>query len=69
MAKTIFVVIKRARQYDGDYVFVSAEKAFVDSQKAEDFWRSQTRGFWKEIIDGVECECERAILPVELCDD
>lgn len=66
MAQTIYVVVKRARQYDGEYMFVSAEKAFTDPVKAEDFWRSKTNGFWKEIIEGVECECERVILPVEL---
>lgn len=66
MAKTIYVVIKRARQYDGEYMFIAAEKAFADPQKAEEYWRSQTHTFWRETIEGVECECERAILPVEL---
>lgn len=65
MAKTIYVVIKRARQYDGEYMFVSAEKAFADAQKAEDYWRSKSTSLWRETIEGVECECERAILPVE----
>lgn len=66
MTKTIYVVIKRARQYDGEYMFVMAEKAFSDSAKAEEFWKSKTTSFWKEVVGGVECECERAILPVEL---
>lgn len=66
MVKTIYVVIKRARQYDGEYVFVQAERAFTDTKKAEDFWRQSSRTFWRETIEGVECECERAILPVEL---
>ncbi len=68
MAKTVYVVFKRARQFDGDYHFIQAEKAFSDPQKAEDYWRQQSRNLWQETINGIECECERAILPVELED-
>lgn len=69
MAKTIYVVFKTARQYDGEYHFVSAEKAFESSEKAEKFWRQQSQTYWNETIEGVECRCERAIHPVELLED
>ncbi len=66
MAKTVYVVFKTARQLDGEYIFVSAEKAFTDSTKAEEFWRKQGMTYWRETIEGVQCDCERAIHPVEL---
>lgn len=63
----IYVVFKTARQYDGEYVFVSAERAFTDPKKAEEFWRQQSLTSWKETIQDIECHCERAIHEVE-CD-
>ena len=63
---TVYVVFKTARQVDGEYIFISAEKAFTDSQKAEEFWRKQTSSIWRETIEGLECQVERAIHPVEL---
>ena len=63
--KTIYVVFKRARQYDGDYHFIATEKAFTDQKKAEEYWRQQSR-MWQENINGIDCECERHIHPVEL---
>ena len=68
MSKTIYVVFKTARQIDGEYVFISAEKAFSESHKAEEFWKRQSATVWREMIESVECNCERAIHPVELED-
>lgn len=67
MAKTIYVVFKRGRQFDGEYMFISTVRAFADKDKAEAFWKSQSR-VWQETIQGIECECEHAIHSVELED-
>lgn len=73
---TIYVVFKTARQIDGEYIFISAEKAFKDPQKAETYWR-QSASLWREEVvipsafpgappEKVPCQCERAIHPVEV---
>jgi hypothetical protein len=66
MSKTIYVVFKTARQVDGEYVFIAAERAFSASDQAEHFWRDCTQRLWRETVEGVPCDCERAIHPVEL---
>jgi len=65
MARTIYVVFKTGRQVDGEYIFISAEKAYIDPTRAEEYWRKQVN-YWRETIEGVQCDCERAIHPVEL---
>jgi len=66
MSNKVHVVFKTARQIDGEYVFISAEKAFTDPERAEQFWRQQNASLWRETVAGVECECERAIHTVDL---
>jgi hypothetical protein len=68
MVKTIYVVFKVGRQVDGEYVMISVEKAFANSQQAEEYWKKQSVTVWREIIEGVECHCERAVHEVELED-
>lgn len=74
---TVYVVFKTARQIDGEYVFISAEKAFLDPQKAEEWWKNSTQVLWREEViipsqmpgappEKIPCQCERAIHPVEV---
>jgi hypothetical protein len=74
---TVYVVFKTARQVDGEYVFISAEKAFTEEQKAEIYWRSAGVSLWREEImipssfpghppEKILCQCERAIHSVEV---
>jgi hypothetical protein len=74
---TIYVVFKTARQIEGEYVFISAEKAFKEPQKAEQFWKERSPNLWQEDVivpsqvpgslpEKIPCQCERAIHPVEV---
>lgn len=54
------IVLKIARQYEGEYVFVNILKAFKDVEKAKEFIR--TTSFPRtEVINNVECVCEIGI--------
>lgn len=75
----IYVVFKIARQIDGEYVFVSAEKGFKESSKAEEFWRSLGASQWREDLfvpsgvpggstERISCQCERAIHTLEIAE-
>lgn len=59
MDKVNFVV-KIARQYEGEYVFINVLKAFKDKEKMNDFVK--TTSFNRaETINGVQCVCEIGI--------
>ncbi len=55
------LVLKIARQYEGEYVFVNVLKAFKDKEKMHEFVR--TTSFQRaETINGVQCVCEMGII-------
>lgn len=66
----IYVVIKIARQFDGEYVFVQTEKAFSNKETAENF--AKNKGLqWEENFTipnnlSIKCLCERGIHEVEV---
>ena len=62
---SIFVVFKVARQELGEFVFVSAEKAFQTNAGAEAYFAAKAKE-WQENIQGTSCHCYRAIHEVEL---
>ena len=64
-----FVIIKVARQINGELVFVKVEKAFKDQSKAEQYLIGKNTTIEKiETKSGhsVECSCEIGIFDVEI---
>lgn len=66
MSKIIYVAFKVARMVDGDYIFISAEKAFSEKKDAENYLSQQAQKVWREDVQGYPCECERNIHECEL---
>ena len=61
----IYVVVKCALQFLGEYTMASAEKAFTDRVKAEAYLKTVPT-VWAETINGMKFNCERSIMEVEL---
>jgi hypothetical protein len=61
----VFVILKIARQYEGEFVLVQILKVFDSKEKAEQFTRSHEfkRG---ETIDGIECVIEIGVIEAEI---
>lgn len=55
------VVIRLARQYEGEMVWINAVAAFVDQDKARKFI-SSSQFAPAETIDGVDCLVEMGVL-------
>lgn len=69
---TAFVIINVARQINGEYVFVKAEKAFKEKENAEKYFKSLNKSN-KQLIPlnsghSIECFCEYSIFDIELED-
>jgi hypothetical protein len=65
----VYAIISVARQVEGEYVCVKAEKGFTDSQKAEDYARNLSRQYAETIqtpAGPIACICERGIFPIEI---
>lgn len=57
----INLVIKIARQYEGEYVFINVLKAFKDKDKLHEFVK--THKFERaEEINRIQCVCELGII-------
>ena len=64
-----FVIIKVARQINGELVFVKVEKAFNEQSKAEQYLTGKNTTLENiETRSGllIECSCERGIFDVEI---
>lgn len=57
----IFLVLKIARQYEGELIFVNVLKAFSNKEKAQ-YWVLSNRFPQTETIDGVECLVEIGVI-------
>jgi hypothetical protein len=64
--KSIYVVIKGARDPAGETMFITTEKAFNDPVEAQKFIASLGPSIWEENIQGFNCYCERVIHESEL---
>lgn len=63
----IYVALKIARQYEGEFVFVNALKAFIDPINLDVFLKSYQYSP-AETINGVECVVEPGVVQVEVGD-
>lgn len=63
----IYVVVKMALQYLGEYTLGAVEKAFSDKAKAEEYMKSLPV-VWEETVQGIPFRCERAVHVVEVED-
>jgi hypothetical protein len=61
----IFIVIKVATEKSGDRVWATTEKAFKEVDQAQTYMKS-VPSVWDELVDGTECNCERAVHPAIL---
>jgi len=57
----IYLVLKIARQYEGELLFINVLKAFNNKEKAQ-YWVLSNRFPQSETIDGVECLVEIGII-------
>jgi len=55
------IVVKIARQIEGEFVFVNALKGFIDKDKAK-LWMLSNRIPPEETIDGVQCIVEVGLI-------
>lgn len=67
----IYLILSVARQVDGEYCMVKAEKAFRDSTKANSFVESLSKRYAESIQTPsglIECVCERGVFEVDVED-
>lgn len=65
----LFAVISVARQVDGEYVVVKAEKAFKQASKADAYAGGLAKRYTESISTPsgpIACLCERGIFEIEL---
>lgn len=68
----VFLIISVARQVDGEYCVVKAEKAFKQIAKAEEFASKLSKKYAESIptsSGSIACVCERGIFEIEVEDD
>jgi hypothetical protein len=67
----IFAIISAARQVDGEYVIIKAEKAFLKASKAEEFFKNLAKNYAETIqtpTANIQCICERGIFEIDVED-
>ena len=65
----VFAIISVARQVDGEYVVVKAEKAFKKASKADEVAKSLAKKYTESIptpSGPIACVCERGVFEMEV---
>lgn len=65
----IFAIVSVARQVDGEYVVVKAEKAFKQASKADAYAASLAKRYTESIptpSGPMACLCERGVFEMDL---
>ena len=68
----IFCIISVARQTDGEFVIVKAEKAFKQASKADAYASGLAKRYTESIptpSGQITCICERGVFEIELDDE
>jgi hypothetical protein len=64
-----YVLISVARQVDGEYCVVKAEKAFLKSESADNFSKNLAKKYAETIqtpAGPIQCVCERGVFEIEI---
>jgi len=67
----IFAIISAARQVDGEYVIIKAEKAFLKASQAEECFKNLAKNYAETIqtpTANIQCICERGIFEIDVED-
>lgn len=70
--KKFFCVISVARQCDGEYCVIKAEKAFKQASKADAYAAGLAKRYAESISTPsgqITCICERGVFEIELDDE
>lgn len=65
----IFAIISVARQCDGEFVIIKAEKAFKNASKADEYASGLAKRYAEAISTPsglISCICERGVFELEL---
>jgi hypothetical protein len=65
----IFAILSVARQVQGEYVCIKAEKAFLTATKAEEHANKLSKQFAETIstpVGPIECVCERGVFELDV---
>jgi hypothetical protein len=65
----IFAIVTVARQVDGEYIVVKAEKAFKQASKADEYAGGLAKRYTESIptpSGPIACICERGVFEMEL---
>ena len=65
----VFAVMSVARQVDGEYCVIKAEKAFLQASKADEYSKSLAKRYTESIATPsgpIACVCERGVFELEV---
>lgn len=65
----IFAIFSVARQVDGEYVIVKAEKAFLKASKADEYIKDLAKNYTETIqtpTANIQCVCERGVFELDV---
>lgn len=65
----VFAIITLARQVDGEYCFVKAEKAFAQASKADAYAKGLAKKYSEAIATPsgpIACVCERGVFEIDV---
>jgi hypothetical protein len=65
----VWAIITVARQVNGEYVAVRAEKAFTRASKADEYSKNLAKNYAENIQTGsgpIECLCERGVVEIDV---
>ena len=65
----IFAIISVARQVDGEFVIIKAEKAFKKASKADEYAKGLAKRYTESISTpsgAIACVCERGVFELDV---
>lgn len=65
----IFAIFSVARQVDGEYVVIKAEKAFTKATLAEEYIKTLSKNYTETIqtpTANIQCVCERGLFELDV---
>jgi len=65
----VFAIMSVARQVDGEYVVIKAEKAFLQASKADEYSKGLAKRYTESIATPtgmMACVCERGVFELDV---